>query len=295
MISVIIIISSAIFAAVLLCRSRWERGQLRTESCCIVNKYAPQGGLRIAFISDVHDRLTEKGINEISAAVRREGAELIILGGDIITFRKGDKKLDGTGLVTELIKMLSAAGPVFYAEGNHELKARLKLPREYEAFTKACSSAGAVIMSDSHEIYKGISFYCAALGSEYYRKMLPGLGRKEAMPDSYLIGKLGTADRNRMNILIMHSPMYLEETARWGADLVLSGHFHGGTIRLPFIGGLMTPQYQFFVRECAGIHKEKQCTMIVSRGIGTHSINLRLNDLPELCIIDIMPQASDGI
>lgn len=295
MIFIIIIISAAVLVAVVLCRSLWERRQLRTERYSIVHKFALHDGLRVAFISDVHDRLTEDGIREISAAVMREQAELVILGGDIITIRKRDKSLGGTGLVTELIKMLSAAGPVFYAEGNHELKARLKLPAEYAAFTEACSKAGAIIMSDDRETYKGIDFYCAALGREYYRKMLPGLGRKEAMPDSYLIGKLETPDRDRMNVLIMHSPMYLEEAERWGADLVLSGHFHGGTIRLPFIGGLMTPQYQFFVRECSGIHKEKQCTMVVSRGIGTHSINLRLNDLPELCIIDIMPQASDEI
>ena len=88
----------------------------------------------------------------------------------------------------------------------------------------------------------------------------------------------------------MHSPLYLREAAAWGADLVLAGHFHGGTIRLPFIGGLMTPQFQFLLPECAGRFQEGSTEMIVSRGLGTHSIRIRLNDLPEISCIDILPE-----
>ena len=97
--------------------------------------------------------------------------------------------------------------------------------------------------------------------------------------------------KDRVNILMMHSPLYLEEAAAWGADLVLSGHFHGGTIRLPLPGrpGLMTPQFQFFVKECSGLHTSEngRTKMIVSRGIGTHSVDIRFNDLPEISIIEM--------
>ena len=104
--------------------------------------------------------------------------------------------------------------------------------------------------------------------------------------------RLGAADREAFQIVLAHCPLYAEEYAAWGADLSISGHFHGGTIRLPKVGGLMTPQFQFFVKECAGVHKKKDCTMIANRGIGTHSVRLRINDLPELSIIDI--RKSDG-
>ena len=87
--------------------------------------------------------------------------------------------------------------------------------------------------------------------------------------------------------------------AAWGADLVLSGHFHGGTIRLPGGVGLMTPQFQFFRREVVGRHEAKApaktagparaCTMLVSAGLGTHSINLRINNRPEIVLAVLQP------
>ena len=141
---------------------------------------------------------------------------------------------------------------------------------------------------------------CTGISMEqaYYDALLPGFGRKRAMPESYLEQKLEKAGQERKpadeassayRILLLHSPLYLKESAAAGADLVLSGHFHGGTIRIPGLGGLMTPQYQFFVKECAGSFQEGKTRMLVSRGLGTHSIRIRLNDLPEISCIDLQP------
>lgn len=65
------------------------------------------------------------------------------------------------------------------------------------------------------------------------------------MPSDYIEKKAGKADPDHFQILLAHSPLYFDACAKWGADLTLSGHFHGGTIRLPGLGGVMTPQYQF--------------------------------------------------
>lgn len=67
--------------------------------------------------------------------------------------------------------------------------------------------------------------------------------------------------------------------------MTLAGHFHGGTIRIPGLGGVMTPQYQFFLPWCAGDFERDGKRMIVSRGLGTHSINIRLNNRPQLVLI----------
>lgn len=66
------------------------------------------------------------------------------------------------------------------------------------------------------------------------------------MDQAYIEKKLGPASRDHFQILLAHSPLFFEAYRKWGADLTLSGHFHGGTIRLPVLGGVMTPQYQFF-------------------------------------------------
>ena len=88
------------------------------------------------------------------------------------------------------------------------------------------------------------------------------------MGPDYLARRVGDADEKRFQILLLHSPMYFENCARWGADLTLCGHFHGGTIRLPLLGGVMTPQYQFFLPWCAGAFERDGKRMIVSRGLG---------------------------
>ena len=109
---------------------------------------------------------------------------------------------------------------------------------------------------------------------------------KESLsPD--LAEKEREAGHEMYEILLFHSPLFFETCRKWGADLTLCGHFHGGTIRIPGLGGVMTPQYQFFLPWCAGRFDADGKTMIVSRGLGTHSINVRLNDRPELVCVTL--------
>ena len=101
---------------------------------------------------------------------------------------------------------------------------------------------------------------------------------------------LGNADRSRFQILMAHSPLFFDACADWGADLTLSGHFHGGTIRIPGLGGVMTPQYQFFLPVCAGTFEQNGRYMIVSRGLGTHSINIRIFNKPQVVVVRLRPE-----
>ncbi|MBR6274349.1 MAG: metallophosphoesterase, partial [Lachnospiraceae bacterium] len=93
--------------------------------------------------------------------------------------------------------------------------------------------------------------------------------------------------KDKYNIMLAHNPVYLREYASYNADLVLSGHLHGGIVRLPFIGGIMSPQTFFSRRYSAGLYKEGSCHMYVSRGLGVHTIPLRLFNRPELAFITI--------
>ena len=70
-------------------------------------------------------------------------------------------------------------------------------------------------------------------------------------------------------------------------DLSLCGHFHGGTIRIGDDIGLMTPQIQFFNTNVVGMKIKGKSKMIISSGLGTHSINLRINNLPQIVCIDL--------
>lgn len=243
---------------------------------------------RIAFISDLHDYVELHGCaDRLETAIDEAQPELLLLGGDIISVIKESRKAPDVADTCAFLCRLAAKRPTIYAEGNHETRLRTEYPEVYAEYRSKLERAGVVFLIDGRTDYGDLSVYGVSLNQDYYAKRLPLIGESQEMPEKYLIGKLGLPDKQRYNILLMHSPLYLKEAAAWGADLVLSGHFHGGTIRLPGGSGLMSPQFHFFSKYCSGVHNCGNTSMIVSRGLGTHSIRLRLNDLPELSVVDI--------
>ncbi|MBQ8413217.1 MAG: metallophosphoesterase, partial [Lachnospiraceae bacterium] len=95
---------------------------------------------------------------------------------------------------------------------------------------------------------------------------------------------IGTED---FNILLAHEPQYIDDYARNGVDLVLSGHAHGGQVRLPFVGGMYAPDQGFMPSYTEGEYTVGNTTMIVSRGIGNSVIPLRVFNLPEIVVIKL--------
>ena len=97
--------------------------------------------------------------------------------------------------------------------------------------------------------------------------------------------RIGKASRASYQILIAHNPSHVPAYKEWKADLVVSGHFHGGLVRLPFLGAVITPQLKIFPRYSGGIYREGQTTTVVSRGIGEHTIPVRLFNTPEVVVL----------
>ena len=291
----LISLSALFLAAVLLfsLRSKWERGQLKIEHYSF-RKQSGEGTedktrkVRLAFLSDLHDYFRMKDPKSVLEAIEAEEPDIIILGGDFFTVRTtSSSAAPDPAILLDFIAGLAGKHTVIFGYGNHERKLRELFPKQDGTFREKLRQLGVVSLENSSVILDGIAFYGVDPEMKYYRKFPPGFGAKEPMPEKYLIGKLGIPDPHRINVLLLHTPMYLKEAAAWGADLVLSGHFHGGTIRLPGGRGLMTPQYQFFCRECSGEHICGSTKMIANRGLGTHTFHIRLNNLPEISIIDI--------
>ena len=273
------------FGAGCLARSRYERDCLVTEKYRIASEKIHGQGKTIVFLTDLHNKEFGEENSRLLETVRKVKPDAVLFGGDGMVAKRGnsDVRIPLT-LLTELAKEF----PVYCGNGNHESRMLWKSEiygETYENYRTALENAGIRYLSnEAADLDSDIRVYGLDLPKSAY------LPRSGEIPECLLKETLGEPDPEKFCLLLAHSPLFFEEYAAWGADLTLSGHFHGGTIRLPLVGGVMTPQYQFFYPRCAGYFElpgkgREKSRMIVGRGLGTHSINIRLNDKPQVVVV----------
>lgn len=236
---------------------------------------------KFIFISDLHDKQFGKDNEKLIEAIEECKPDFIVIGGDMMV-TKGLVDLKPSLLFCEKI---SKKYKVYYANGNHELRMKNeKYGDLYSVLNKAVKEMGIYRLEDSCEKIEEICIYGLDIDKKYYKKL-----DNAEFDNTYIEEKLGSVSKDKFNILLAHSPLFLNPYAKWGADLVLSGHFHGGTVRVWKDIGLMTPQIHFFSDMVHGLKKKDATNLIISSGLGTHSINIRLNDRAELILIELLP------
>ncbi len=273
------------FGAGCLARSRYERDCLVTEKYRIASEKIHGQGKTIVFLTDLHNKEFGEENSRLLETVRKVKPDAVLFGGDGMVAKRGNSDVRiPLALLTELAKEF----PVYCGNGNHESRMLWKSEiygETYENYRTALENAGIRYLSnEAADLDSDIRVYGLDLPKIAY------LPRSGEIPEGLLKETLGEPDPEKFCLLLAHSPLFFEEYAAWGADLTLSGHFHGGTIRLPLVGGVMTPQYQFFYPRCAGYFElpgkgREKSRMIVGRGLGTHSINIRLNDKPQVVVV----------
>lgn len=268
-----------------LLRSQYERKALSIEEILLTSPKIKEDKT-LLFLSDLHGNTFGPDNRQLLEVVDRIRPDGILSGGDMMVAKEG---MADTRVPLALLTALAKKYPVFCGNGNHENRMdrqRQLYGMEYETYRDALRRAGVIYLEDERKNFgDDIQIGAVDLDHDFYRKAL--LQKLPVMGEDYLKGKLNRPDRSRYVILMAHTPMYFKNYAAWGADLSLCGHFHGGTIRIPGLGGVMTPQFQFFLPWCAGTFQEGTGTMVVSRGLGTHSINIRLNNRPQLVVLKL--------
>lgn len=271
--------------AVSLLRSEYEREQLSVERTVVKSSKIGKN-LRLVFLSDLHSHCFGADNERLLKTIDHVNPDVVLVGGDMMVV----KKTADTSVSLRLMEKLTSRYPVFYGNGNHENRMdreRFVYGDQYDTYENSLKKLGVIVLSDRTELYrKDIAITGVDLKEGCYKDFCP-----ERLLPVELEQKAGKASKERYQILLSHSPLYFPAYQGWGADLTLCGHFHGGTIRLPFLGGVMTPQYQFFNPCCAGTFQKDEKYMIVSRGLGTHSINIRLNNKPQVVVVDLKPKS----
>ncbi len=241
--------------------------------------------MRIVFLSDLHGKVYGKENKSLLEAVRAEQPDLILVGGDMVI--RGNEETVIKGI--EFMQKLAQIGTVYCANGNHEQKMKADTKRyghQYEVYKTKLQEAGVHLLENDSADLEILSLPITITGLEL---PLSCYGHFKEYPlRSGELGRLiGRCDKNRYQILLAHNPVYMKQYKDWGADLTLSGHLHGGIVRLPLLGGLITPQVKLFPKYSGDMYCEDGHCGIVSRGLGTHTVNIRLFNMAELVSITL--------
>lgn len=238
---------------------------------------------KAVLISDLHNKVYGARNQALLKAIELTSPDYILVAGDMLTAAKGQDCRPAT----ELLEILAERYPVYYANGNHEYRIALN-PAQYGDLAERFESAVNQLPLErlrNQSIYLpniNMSVYGLDLDRSYYRRL-----SKKKVTVEYLNEMLGKPDKNRVNLLIAHNPEYFKAYTEWGADLVVSGHVHGGAVRLPGIGGVISPRLQLFPEYDGGLYTEKNTTMVLSRGLGTHTFPIRFMNPGELVVIHL--------
>lgn len=248
-------------------------------------KIKNENGVRFAFLADFHGSEFGKNNSILIEKIRKWKPDAILIAGDMVV----RKDVSTLKKAEELLKPLAAEFPVFYSPGNHESKMKVQehvYHREYLEYEKSLKENGVRILANETCIFqKGADkfrIYGLELPLEYYKKPFsPGLSDEKI---EQLIGK---AEPREIDVLLAHCPKYGKTYFNWGADLILSGHYHGGVLRFSRHIGAISSQFIPFPKYCCGdFYRENQC-MLVSAGLGEHTVPLRIHNPRELIFIEM--------
>ena len=271
----------AVLAALLLAGNAWANARVWNARVEIRDEKIPAAfdGFVLCQVSDVHNEARGEGNAALLRALREAAPDLICITGDFLDSRRTD--LD---FALELAGQLAEIAPAVYVTGNHE--ARLK---DLSALEAGLAARGVQVLRDDwtplarggEEIaLLGLDDPGFAAGEDW--TLAEGLDQTQARL-SALLAQAG----DRFSLVLSHRPELLPAYAEAGADLVLSGHAHGGQVRLPGIGGLFAPGQGILPRLTSGVHARGETRLVVSRGLGNSSFPLRVFNPPEIVTVTL--------
>ena len=242
--------------------------------------------VRFAFISDLHGLSFGENNCELVSAIKQCRPDAILVTGDLNV----RTILETLKTAAVLMKGLGETYPVYYALGNHEYKLAIsrehqKQYLEYEKYLKEC---GVHVLRNEKACMKvgSTDFWIHGLEIplKYYQKpRSPVLTAKEVQ------SLVGMPKEEGFHILLAHNPKYGNAYFSWGADLILSVHYHGGIWRISEHHGLSCPQYLLLPPFCCGDFHRGEQTMVVSAGLGEHTVPIRIHNPRELLTVTVKP------
>ena len=256
----------------------------------LVNSKKIKTPVKFVMLADLHNNSFGENNETLFEEIKRIHPDFVCIAGDML-IGNSQKPFQ---IAQDLVKRLAKEYPVYYGLGNHESRMQkdIKIYGDlYEQYMNPLKALGVqVLVNEKREFSVGESRFEISgydLPMKYFEKFNRYEFRTEQI--SQVLGTVNGED-SKYRILLAHNPVYFKQYSDWGADLTLSGHLHGGIIRLPFLGGVITPQAKLFPRYCAGCYTIGNKKMVVSRGLGTHTVPFRIGNPEELSVICLQPE-----
>lgn len=236
------------------------------------------GEIKLLHLSDLHKKKFGRNYEKLLRKIPKEKFDCVCFTGDFISRTETEisHKL-------ELMKKLLEIAPVYYVPGNHELDAGKIGEKLFEKLEEigvfVLRNSVAALEKNNEKIF----IYGLESEKKYYVNQDGSYSHLPKINEQYLKNVLPEKQEG-FSLLLAHSPFDFEYYSKWGADLVLSGHVHGGAVRIPFTKiGVLSPERKFFPKYSAGLCFLDNSVMEVSRGLG----KLRLFNNSEISVVII--------
>ncbi|MEB9613106.1 metallophosphoesterase [Bacillus cereus] len=233
-------------------------------------------GYKILQISDLHNKKFGDNQDVLIQKIKSIDPDIIAITGDLIDSKSYDAEVS-MQLIREIVKKY----PVYFVTGNHE-----QWSGKYNSLEKELKKYGVNVLRNEHVGIRNGKQEINLLGIDD-----PEFGTGNRDEGNIIIDEIKKAkiemQPDRYNVLLSHRPEFIKEYTNERLDLVLSGHAHGGQVRLPFIGGLVAPNQGVLPKYTAGLYVEQNTSMVVSRGLGNSIIPQRILNRPEIVVVQL--------
>ena len=268
----LLFLALAVLAALFL---RWDNTALQTTYFDPVFADLPEGfdGCRIAVLSDLHGAEFGENNQELFAAVAQESPDYIVYLGDLEDHYRGP----AAGYAETVAVGLTTIAPTYYVTGNHEWGIG-----DVPALKETLAAHGVTVLSNQFTTLDRNGDIIVLAGIDDPNGYADQKTPEEVAAEVY------AAYGDPFWVLLAHrNDRFESQYSLLGADLVLSGHGHGGIIRLPFTDGLLSTDRTFFPSYTAGLYEENGSCLFVTRGLGNSGPTFRLFNRPEVAVLTL--------
>lgn len=233
--------------------------------------------VRLAVVTDFH---SSDNADDVVAMVASCAPDAVLLVGDLFDDDTANRPTERT---LSLMRQLSALYPCYYVSGNHEA-----WTGEMDALYQQTEEAGVTVLRMSSGVLTVRGQRIALCGiPDPYEMVFSGAPDTEEQ----LRQALEDVDSADFTVLLAHRPELLAKYAQFPLDLVVSGHAHGGQVRIPgVLNGLYAPNQGWFPKLAGGAYTQDGTTLIVSRGLAVRTRLPRIFNRPEVVLVRCVPE-----